>query len=62
MKQDQELHDVEITMHAFRLLRDGGYRRAAPLFRDMKAAFPEIPEERLKTVMAELCRRLMERE
>lgn len=62
MKQDRELHDVEIAMHAYRLLRDGGYRKAKPLFEAMKAAFQDIPEARLKSVMAELCRSLMENE
>lgn len=62
MSLDKEIHDVEIAMHAFRLMRDGGYRRAKALFEDMKKDFPDIPEDRLKQVMAQLCRGLMKNE
>ena len=59
---DREIYDVEIAMQAFRMMRDGGYRRAEKLLEDLKADFPEIPEDRLKKVMGQLCRRLMEDE
>ena len=60
MSADKEIHDIEITMHAFRMMRDGGYKKAKALFDDIKKDFPDIPEPRLKSVLANLCRRLLE--
>lgn len=58
----REIYDVEIAMQAFRMMRDGGYRKAEKLFEALQADFPEIPAERLKMIMSQLCRRLMESE
>lgn len=58
----REIYDVEIAMQAFRMMRDGGYRKAEKLFEDLQTDFPEIPPDRLKMVMGKLCRRLMENE
>lgn len=55
-----EVMDVELTMHAFRLMRSGNYRRADAVIAAMQEDFPEIPKERLMQIMAALCRKLRE--
>lgn len=57
---DEDFYDVEIAMHAFRMMRNRPYQKAKKLLQDLQADFPDIPEERLKKVMGDLCRRLME--
>ncbi|MEE4461059.1 hypothetical protein V2S84_02730 [Azotobacter chroococcum] len=52
--------DIEIVMHAFRLARDGGYRRAKPLLDDLRAAFPAAPDEQIKRCVGRLASKLME--
>jgi|GEM_PF-4034137 len=59
---DRELLELEITMHAFRMMRDGGYRRATKLWEDLQKDFLDVPKDRLKQVVAALCRKLMEEE
>jgi hypothetical protein len=56
----RDVYDVEVAMQAFRMMRDGGYRKADPLFEDLKAEFPDVPAERLRQIMVRLCRRLLE--
>lgn len=60
MSIDREIYDIDITMHAYRLMRDGGFKKAEALFNSLKEDFPDIPEQRLKSVLASLCRRLLE--
>lgn len=57
---DSDTMDIEVTMHAFRLMRSGNFRRADALAQAMQEDFPEVPKERLMQIMAALCRKLLE--
>lgn len=55
MNADREPMELEVTMHAFRMMRDGGYRRANQLWLDLQKDFPEVPTDQLKRIVATLC-------
>lgn len=52
--------DLELRMHAFRLIRSERYRTAAAVLQAMKEDFPEVDEERIKRVLASLAAKLLE--
>jgi hypothetical protein len=53
-----EVLDVELTMHAFRLMRSERYRTASEVIDAMKADFPEVDEERINRTLATLAAKL----
>ena len=54
-----EVEDVEIAMHAFRLMRTGRYLKADELLAAVKEDFPEVEEARIRAVLRQLAERLV---
>lgn len=57
---DNSAEDVILHMELFRMMRDGGYRKAAPFLEDARKAFPEVPEEKLRQVIRKIVTKMIE--
>ena len=53
------LLDVEIEMHAFRLMRSGNYSKGAAVLKALQEDFPEVAEQRLRECCVRLAERLL---
>jgi len=62
MTESTNYSDIEIKMHAFRLMRSGNYKRAKELSKVMQEDFQQIPKERIDRCMKELCKSLIANE
>lgn len=59
MNEPKNYSDLEIKMHAFRLMRSGNYKKAKVISEVIKKDFQEITKERIDRCMKELCKSLM---
>ena len=55
-----DIMDVELKMHAFRLMRSGQYKTAAAVLEAMKEEFPGVDEDRIRRTLAALAAKMLE--
>lgn len=53
-----ELKQVELTMHLFRLARSGNFRTGEEVLKAAREDFPEASEDEIRAAMNKLARRL----